>query len=126
MTSDERRNVAEELRDLIDDDISRDDPRSNVPLDDVERAIGLYGGFYDGGTTADCVEQLANFIDPTCENEADVNPVDGFICSACGWPGVVQQAVDNGWQEYAFDEFVEYVPRYCPYCGSRLVRRNED
>ena len=65
-------------------------------------------------------------LDHTCEDESDVNPVDGFICSACGWPGVVQQAVDNGWQEYEFDEFVEYVPRYCPYCGSRLVRRDED
>ena len=79
-----------------------------------------------GFVPADNAMRLADLMDPTCENLSDVNPVDGFICSACGWPGVVQQAMDNGWQEYAFDEFVEYVPRCCPCCGSRLVRRDED
>nr|DAU59961.1 MAG TPA: zinc-ribbon family protein [Caudoviricetes sp.] len=71
------------------------------------------------------LDELADLIDPTCEDMADVNPVDGFVCSACGWPGVVQQAVDNGWQEYEFDEFAEYVPRYCPHCGARVVRGDD-
>lgn len=109
LTSDERRNVAEELRDLIDDDLSRDDPRSNVPLDDVERAIGLYGGFYEGGTTADCVEQLADLIDPTCK----MRPVlKGFRCSACG-----------AYRDMSsFEEFP--WPR-CPECGARVVSGDE-
>ena len=110
MTSDERRNVAEELRDLIDDDLSRDDPHSNVPLDDVERAIGIYGGFYDGGTTADCVERLADLIDPTCR----MRPViEGFRCSACGTYHDMS----------GFDEFPR--PR-CPECGARVVSGDVD
>lgn len=114
MTSNERRNVAEELRDLIDDDLSRDDPRSNVPLDDVERAIGLYGGFYDGGTTADCVEQLADLIDPTCEMNRGTG-VD--ICSRCG------ALVRHG---SVLDLCDTMQVRYCPNCGARVVMPNGD
>lgn len=118
--SDERRNVAEELRDLIDDDLSRDDPRSNVPLDDVERAIGLYGGFYDGGTTADCVEQLADLIDPTCRDIGDGYHV--FVCSRCGCELDVD---DREGEPTMWDGGAPAMPRYCPNCGARVVRAND-
>ena len=113
MTSDKRRKVAANLREYNVDEFKES---AIVPfLDCLELGYKNWRGILD---------ELADLIDPTCKNEADVNPVDGFICSACGWPGVVRQAVDNGWQEYEFDEFIEYVPRYCPCCGSRLVRRD--
>ena len=117
MTSDERQKAARRLREIK----PNERLYGHVQTETVFNACGIDGEF--GCVRADDLGKLADLIDPTCENLADVNPVDGFICSACGWPGVVQQAIDNGWQEYAFDEFMEYVPRYCPYCGSRLVRR---
>lgn len=127
LTSDERRNVAKELRDLIDDDLSRDDPRSNVPLDDVERVIGLYGGFYEGGTTADCVEQLADLIDPRCEDMAahredafapGKKACDGhFICSRCHFDGRVFGSI-------GFGDMATSETYYCPNCGARVVRPN--
>lgn len=116
MTSDERREAAERLRRTANDDLGGLS---------FQRSLAKESGASDGSWRG-VMRHLADLIDPTCDDLADVNPVDGFICSACGWPGVVQQAIDNGWQEYEFDEFTEYVPRYCPCCGSRLVRRNED
>ena len=37
---------------------------------------------------------------------ANVNPVDGIWCSGCGWA--------------LFEEFSEYVPKFCPNCGVNL------
>ena len=122
MTSDERSEVAERLRELP----STADADGCCTVWDVLFALGMKASDTIGFVPADNAMRLADLIDPTCEDMADVNPVDGFVCSACGWPGVVQQAVDNGWQQYEFDEFAEYVPRYCPHCGARVVRPNGD
>lgn len=118
MTSDERRNVAERLRSL--------ETREFVDgvfcdIGDIVDSLGIEQD--DELVRFDGVEQLADLIDPTCKDEADVNPVDGFVCSACGWWGNAQQAWDNGWGEPDFDSPTEYAIRFCPNCGARVVGR---
>lgn len=46
---------------------------------------------------------------------ANVNPVDGIWCSDCGWAGRVEES-----EEPLFEEFSEYVPKFCPNCGVNL------
>lgn len=123
MTSDERREVAENLRDI--------DEAWPTLVDDLEEDPLRFGALAMAGILA-CVDdravfrRLADLIDPTCEDLASVHPSDGFICSACGWPGGIWQAGDNGWQEPVFDEQMEFAPRYCPCCGARVVRDLEE
>lgn len=122
MTSDERRKVAENLR--------RIDKEWPTLVDDLEEDPLRFGGLAMAGILA-CIDdravfrRLADLIDPTCEDVSEVNPVDGLKCSVCGWPGVVGCA-DCDESETNFDEIGEYVPRYCPNCGARVVRPNGD
>ena len=120
MTSDERREVAARLRWLA----SKQGTYKGVLGSDVLVPLRLLSVDYPGFMPRKSVAHLADLIDPTCEDLASVYPSDGFICSACGWPGGTWQAGDNGWQEPVFDEQMEFAPRYCPYCGARVVRPN--
>ena len=122
MTSDERREVAERLRELP----STADADGCCTEWDVLFALGVEQCDVIGFVRADDAQRLADLIDPTCEDEADVNPVDGFMCSACGWWGNAQQAWSNGWGEPDFDSPTEYAIRFCPNCGARVVRPNGD
>lgn len=122
MTSDERREVAERLRELP----SYADADGCCTAWDVLFALGLKQCDVIDFVRADDAQRLADLIDPTCKDEADVNPVDGFMCSACGWWGNAQQAWSNGWGEPDFDSPTEYAIRFCPNCGARVVRPNGD
>lgn len=123
MTSDERREVAESLREI--------DKAWPTLVDDLEEAPLRFSGLAMAGILA-CIDdravfrRLADLIDPTCKDEADVNPVDGFMCSACGWWGNAQQAWSNGWGEPDFDSPTEYAIRFCPNCGARVASGDGD
>lgn len=49
----------------------------------------------------------------------NVNPVDGIWCSDCGWAGRVEEDMTDSEEseEPLFEEFSEYVPKFCPNCG---------
>ena len=53
---------------------------------------------------------------------ANVNPVDGIWCSDCGWAGRVEEDMTDSEEseEPLFEEFSEYVPKFCPNCGVNL------
>ena len=57
----------------------------------------------------------------------ETNPVDGIWCSNCEWAGRVDEdATDPDIsEEPRFDEFSEYIPRFCPNCGAELLFRDE-
>lgn len=120
MTSDERHEMAERLRALLDDDLDFDDPRSDVSLTEVEVALRLLGGFYDNSTKAEYVQHLADLIDrPTCSIKRESRngyPTTWGVCSRCGAIVNAERAVSNA---------TEYLPtRYCPNCGAEVV--NDD
>ncbi len=52
----------------------------------------------------------------------NVNPVDGIWCSDCGWAGRVEEDMTDSEEseEPLFEEFSEYVPKFCPNCGVNL------
>ena len=54
---------------------------------------------------------------------ANVNPVDGIWCSDCGWAGRVEEDMTDSEEseEPLFEEFSEYVPKFCPNCGGTCV-----
>ena len=107
----EMRMTARRLHEMADQaEAGRNDVRVDVP------------GFH---ALAYYMESWSLSIDPTCKDMADVNPVDGFVCSACDWWGVAQQACDNGWGEPDFDSPAEYAIRFCPNCGARVVRADD-
>lgn len=63
MTSDERRNVAERLREAA----LHLDADGDVWVYDATAALGLEFDGYEGYFTAESVDLLADLIDPTCE-----------------------------------------------------------
>lgn len=122
LSGDERRRAADELRRA-----STGAYRHVDALDVIAVSVGVdTEGKLGHEIEAETYAALADLIDPTCKDEADVNPVDGFMCSACGWWGNAQQAWNNGWGEPDFDSPTEYAIRFCPNCGARVVRPNGD
>lgn len=119
MTSDKRREVAENLRRIDDEAIALIDERMDRLTNDelsgiIVLNIGLCIAMCDAGleakTLGDFWDLLADLIDPTCV----MRPVlKGFRCSACGtYHGM------RGFEEFPW-------PR-CPDCGARVVRPNGD
>ena len=114
-TSDERREVAANLRRLDDGAIALIDERMNrltnemlarsavlnIGLSMAMCAAGLetetLGGFWD---------LLADLIDPTCEWRNDGGNQTPWRCAACGCERSA-------------------VPNYCPNCGARVVSGDE-
>lgn len=56
----------------------------------------------------------------TCKNISEMHPVDGFTCSECSITIVdyVEERVDE--EEYD-TTYHEYVFKYCPNCGAKVV-----
>ena len=104
-TSDERREVAERLREKHRE---RMEPGQFMPQDLGLQALDYLEDLESclpEGDSAFTV--IADLIDPTCYDFGGQEGTNGegydFACSACGWRGDVCR------------------PRYCPSCGARVV-----
>lgn len=107
-TSDERREVAERLRDLaarVPRDVTMDGLQD--VLEERDFALGI-----QGVSPREAIRRLADLIDPTCRNFGGEEGTNGegyeFACTACGWCGDVTD------------------PNYCPNCGCRIVGGRAD
>jgi rRNA maturation endonuclease Nob1 len=101
-TSDERREVAERLRQMADEHDATEASR-------VARALGLEYKVYGTVVAFDSagIRHLADLIDPTCRDFGGEEGTNGecydFACSACGYVCDLAE------------------PRFCPNCGARVV-----
>ena len=112
--SDERREVAERLREAA----LHPDVDGDVWVYDATAALGLEVGGYEGYITPESVERLADLIDPTCEIIRPISPGKFGVCSACGALVNMRDSVANA---------TNYLkPLYCPNCGARVVRGDGD
>ena len=56
----------------------------------------------------------------TCKNETEINPVDEFICSNCGF-------ITEDFSKLKIDEdngerwLSEFEIKYCPNCGAKVI-----
>lgn len=99
MTSDKRREVAENLRFM--NQYERICYKEQF-FDELAETVVGFEDYHDFGTV---IEKLADLIDPTCK----MRPVlKGFRCSACG-----AYRDMSGFEEFPW-------PR-CPECGARVV-----
>lgn len=124
MTSEERREVAERLREYSNDMLK--DGSLLKTLKDVTGA----------GSWRYVLDSLADLIDPMCvyeptetltrwdenDQELETNEPDPdcvtFACSRCGYEMLYGD--EYGW----FDTEPPYAPhfKFCPHCGARVVR----
>lgn len=100
MTS--REEIAKKLRE---GSIARNEAEAYVPL---LHCIGIRPQLPAVNTYKLALERLADLIDPTCHDFGGEEGTNGesynFACSACGWCGDITE------------------PKYCPFCGARVVR----
>ena len=106
-TSDERREVAERMRNdgRALDAIGAPVELASLTLDDALGIDHMRGW-------CDVFNLLADLIDPTCHN-ADDGVRGGFVCSECSYH-VEQDTMDadfNAWEDL----------RHCPHCGARVT-----
>ena len=70
-----------------------------------------------------------NSVEPIfCENISGYNPVDVFCCSHCKEAFTVTHLGDfEDESVYENPEFTEYefIPRFCPYCGCKVIRKED-
>ena len=112
VTNDERREVAQKLRELEVGDFP--DGRF-YDWGEVETALGIvdYGSWYK---EAD-VQRLADLIDrPSCRDIG--NSYDMFVCSECGCELDVD---DREGEPTLWNGGTATVPSYCPNCGAKGV-----
>ena len=68
----------------------------------------------------DKIEQGTLKEEKTCKNIAEMHPVDGFTCSECGIS--IEDYCENEVDEENGDiTYREYMLRYCPNCGAKVV-----
>lgn len=116
MASDEKREVAERLRQMA-------DAHHAVEASRVARALGfeyeVYGAVVAFGAAA--VQSLADLIDrPTCRNLSGFE--DMFECSECRCKAELICEVCN---EHGEPFSVPLMPSYCPVCGARVVKTGD-
>lgn len=120
-TSDERREVAEQLREAR--------PSTYYAEELVELIEDALSPAFPTETwrePTDVLVSLADLVDPTCE-VADCGRQDGHtVCRGCS-------SCHGGWHEDVYDQPYAYCPRCgcrlvngaCHYCGARVVRDGE-
>lgn len=114
-TSDERREVAERLRELP----SYADADGCCTEWDVLFALGLKQSDTIGFVRADDALRIADLIDPICR---DIGDIHVFVCSKCRCELDVD---DREGEPTMWKGGVPSVPRYCPNCRSRVVNIDE-
>lgn len=109
VSSDERREVAERLR----EDASCSE---NSPREVVESYLGIE---YDGSDvmeesyTSESLLRIADMIDPTCEVDS-IEPVEDELGQTVGYEF---HLTCGHAPEQPFNE----PPAYCPYCSARVI-----
>lgn len=99
-TSDERRDIAENLRDM--NRYGRICYKEQF-FDDLAETVVGFEDYHDFDTV---IEKLVDLIDPTCR----MRPVlEGFRCSACD-------------TYHGMSGFEEFPWLRCPECGARVVK----
>ena len=117
MISNERREVAERLRELP----STADADWCCTAWDILFALGVKAGDVIGFVPADNAMRLADLIDPTCHivlkpSDSDFSDEPHYFCSKCGKEGIdVYERND-----YTLAGIVDHA-NYCSYCGARVV-----
>ena len=101
-----------------------------MTLDNAIKKSGIsksawFAGMAGSGGKPTRLPSLASFfatIGSAHSKAANVNPVDGIWCSDCGWAGRVEEDMTDSEEseEPLFEEFSEYVPKFCPNCGVNL------
>ena len=104
-TSDERREVAERLRQMADAHDATEASR-------VARALGLEYKVYGTDVAFDSadIRNLADLIDPTCHVRGYGHPDECRVVRGCS-------ACNCGWYEDVYAR----PYRFCPHCGARVV-----
>lgn len=115
-TSNERRRVAERLRDAAD--------YPGYEIRYMEQFIGelredVFSDLCSDADYSEIFQRLADLIDPTCR---DIGDIHVFVCSKCGCELDVD---DREGEPTMWDGGAPAVPRYCPNCGSRVVNGDE-
>lgn len=106
MTSDERREVAEELRGL-----RHMTYYSEEVVENIKDAIGIADPVNTFREPEDVYELLADLIDPTCRAVHQGTSMDDeLVCSECGASLGVEAAGEQ-----------RFVPNFCSCCGARVV-----
>lgn len=107
MNSENRREVAERLREAIIDDGHLEMPGGKQGFQmTLQRLIGT-----SNPTRPALYARLADLIDPTSHAIGKGHPDKFHVCYGCSVCGF-------GWYESVNDE----PYRYCPHCGARLER----
>ena len=117
-TSEERREVAERLREQLrymrknnsyDEDANVVDC-GNSAYRNIAGSVEPYGNF-EKGNYVHIIERLADIIDPTCEVKNDNRCMSDFayVCRACG-------------EHFSTCD----SPNYCPGCGARVVNDDDE
>ena len=112
-TSDERREVADRLRELP----STADADGCCTVWDVVFALGMKPCDAIGFVRADDAQRLADLIDrPTCTCEAIEHgrPDESHVCKSCS-------KCSYGW----FEDIHDKPYSFCPNCGARVVETDD-
>lgn len=117
MTSDVRRDVAEQLRILRHITYYREEVVENIC-----DAINIADPVNTFREPEDIYECLADLIDPTChivlrQSDSDFMDEPHYMCSRCGKEAVYVYER----RDYTLAGIVSHA-RYCSYCGARVVR----
>ena len=54
------------------------------------------------------------------KNVTEMHPVDEFECSECGFICEISEKIYD--DEYTFDCYREYNPKFCPNCGAKMYK----